>query len=158
VPSVGRVHFETYTAQNRVKHAILSKYLGAYLTALSGVESDATTFEKLEEAVRAAPAGRTQLEAPWLLNAEFSQCVDAILTRPAFRTYRAVATFAFVDPWGLKGVYLADLAKILAMPFGECLALFNYDGLNRWVGAVRAGSHERDKLDRFFGSGDAADE
>jgi hypothetical protein len=43
------------------------------------------------------------------------------------------------------------------MPFGECLALFNYDGLNRWIGAVRAGSHERDELDRFFGSRDAAD-
>jgi three-Cys-motif partner protein len=169
VPTVGRAHFETYTAQNRVKHAILSKYFNAYLTALSRaadafhyidafagpgtyaeinagsplyaldllskqskpyaatfVESDATSFEKLNEVVGAAPAGRTQLETPWLLNTDFSRCVDRILARPAFRQYRAVATFAFVDPWGLKGVYVSDLAKILAMPFGECLALFNY--------------------------------
>ena len=32
---VGRGHFDNYTAQNRVKHAILSKYFGAYLQALS---------------------------------------------------------------------------------------------------------------------------
>jgi hypothetical protein len=36
VPSVGRGHFETYTAQNGVKHAILSKYFARYLQALSG--------------------------------------------------------------------------------------------------------------------------
>lgn len=35
MPSVGRSHFETYTAQNRVEHAILSKYFAFYLKALS---------------------------------------------------------------------------------------------------------------------------
>lgn len=35
MPTIGRGHFDTYTAQNRVKHAILSKYFGAYLQALS---------------------------------------------------------------------------------------------------------------------------
>jgi three-Cys-motif partner protein len=199
VPSVGRTHFDAYTAQNRVKHAILSKYFAAYLKALSSradafhyidafagpgtyaeinagsplyaldllskqtkpyaasfVESDTDSYSKLERAVVTAPAGAARLEAPWLRNAEFAACVDEILARPAFRAYRAVATFAFVDPWGLKGVYISDFAKILSKPFGECLALFNYDGLNRWLGGVRAGTHERDKLDRFFGSHEAA--
>jgi three-Cys-motif partner protein len=200
MPTIGRGHFDTYTAQNRVKHAILSKYFGAYLQALSRaaeafhyidafagpgtyaetkagsplyaldllskqgkpyaasfVESDAASYAKLEGVVRSAVSSRAQLEPPLLRNAEFSDCVDEILARPAFRPYRAVATFAFVDPWGLKGLYVLDLAKILRRPFGECLALFNYDGLNRWVGAVRAGTHERAKLDRFFGSPDATD-
>lgn len=199
MPSVGRGHFETYTAQNRVKHAILSKYFARYLQALSGtaeafhyidafagpgtyasnpgsplyaldllsrqakpyaasfVESDAASYADLESVVRAAPAGRAQLEQPWLRNAEFADCVDEILARPAFRRYRAVATFAFVDPWGLRGVHVSDFAKILGKPFGECLALFNYDGLNRWLGGVRAGTHERAKLELFFGSRDAAD-
>jgi three-Cys-motif partner protein len=125
--------------------------------AASFVESDAASYAKLEQLVRTAPATAAQLEPPWLRNAEFSDCVDEILARPAFRTFRAVATFAFVDPWGLKGLYVSDFAKILCRPFGECLALFNYDGLNRWLGAVRAGTHDRAKLDRFFGSRDAAD-
>ena len=200
MPSIGRVHFETYTAQNRVKHAILSKYFAAYLQALSRnaeafhyidafagpgtyaesnpgsplyaldllgkqakpyaasfVESDAASYAELERVVRTAPASRAQLEPPWLRNAEFSECVDEILARPAFKPYRAVATFVFVDPWGLKGVYVSDFAKILRKPFGECLALFNYDGLNRWLGAVRGGTHDRAKLDLFFGTRDAAD-
>jgi three-Cys-motif partner protein len=126
--------------------------------AASFVESDAASCEKLEHLVPAAPAGRAQLEPPWVLNAEFSDCIDEILARPVFKRFRAVATFAFVDPWGLKGLYVSDFAKILCRPFGECLALFNYDGLNRWLGAVRAGTHERAELDRFFGDRDAADE
>lgn len=200
MPTVGRGHFDTYTAQNRVKHAILSKYFGAYLQALSRaadafhyidafagtgtyagthagsplyaldllssqtkpyaasfVESDAASCVDLERLVRTAPTSRAQLEQPWVRNAEFSDCVDDVLARPVFKPFRAVATFAFVDPWGLKGLYISDFAKILCRQYGECLALFNYDGLNRWLGAVRAGTHERVKLDRFFGSRDAAD-
>jgi three-Cys-motif partner protein len=37
MPIKGRRHFDTYTEQNRVKHAILMKYLDAYLRALSRV-------------------------------------------------------------------------------------------------------------------------
>ncbi len=36
MPVKGRAHFDTYTEQNRVKHAILTKYLAAYLRALGG--------------------------------------------------------------------------------------------------------------------------
>src|SRR5690606_16250871 len=32
----------------------------------------------------------------------------------------------------------------------------NYDGLSRWLGGVRAGSHSRASLDRFFGTSSAA--
>ncbi len=67
-----------------------------------------------------------------------------------------MATFAFVDPCGLTGLYVDDLAKLLRLPYGECLVFFNYDGLNRWVSAVSAGTHPREKLDRFFGSATAA--
>lgn len=35
MPRVGRSHFNTYTEQNRVEHAILTKYLAAYLRALA---------------------------------------------------------------------------------------------------------------------------
>jgi three-Cys-motif partner protein len=83
--------------------------------------------------------------------------VDEVLNRAVFRRYRRTATFAFVDPCGLKGLYVADIAKILSLPFGECLVFLNYDGLNRWVGGVRAATHARDKLDQFFGAAAAAD-
>lgn len=201
MPRKGRAHFDTYTDQNRVKHAILTKYLDAYLKALrtsvdafhyidgfagpgtydaeqigsplfaldllanqpkpataSFVENDATLFASLERIVGSARSASRLVEAPWLRRAEFSACLDEIIARPALAKFRRVATFAFVDPCGLTGMYVDDLAKILRLPFGECLIFFNYDGLNRWIGGVEGGSHPRQKLERFFGSADAATE
>ena len=201
MPVKGRSHFDTYTEQNRVKHAILAKYLGAYLRALSRavdgfhyidgfagpgeyesehagsplyaltllaeqakpaaasfVEKDPALFARLEQLVHSAPASGSLLDAPWLRQAEFADCVDELLARPALRRFPRVATFAFADPCGLTGLYVDDLAKILRLPYGECLVFFNYDGLNRWVSAISAGTHPREKLDRFFGSAATATE
>lgn len=172
MPRKGRAHFDTYTDQNRVKHAILTKYLDVYLKALrasvdafhyidgfagpgtydaeqigspivaldllanqpkpataSFVENDATLFASLERIVGSAHSASRLVEAPWLRRAEFSACLDEIIARPALARFRRVATFAFVDPCGPTGMYVDDLAKILRLPFGECLIFFNYDGL-----------------------------
>jgi hypothetical protein len=99
------------------------------------VENDPVSFGQLEEAIARAPGVSHLLEAPWLRRAEFSECVDELLSRPLFKHFRRVATFAFVDPCGLKGLYLEDLARILRLPFAECLVFLNYDGLPCWVGA-----------------------
>src|SRR3970040_940126 len=103
MPGKGREHFDTYTQQNRVKHAILTKYFGAYLRALSGSvdafhyidgcagartascgESALVSFERLEAAVRSAPGLNELLEAPWLRCAAFSDCLDELLARPVY--------------------------------------------------------------------------
>ena len=177
MPSIGRVHFDTYTEQNRVKHAILSKYFNAYLQALSRaaeafhyidafagpgtyaetnagsplyaldllsnqarpyaasfVESDAASCEKLERLVRAAPAGRAQLEPPWVLNAEFSDCIDEILARPVFRRFGAVATFALGSMGPERPIHLGlrkdPLQTIRRMP--SALQLRRVEPLAWW--------------------------
>jgi three-Cys-motif partner protein len=200
MPSKGREHFSTYTQQSRVKHAILTKYLGAYLKILgprvdaihyidgfagtgtyegqhegsplsaiallsefprqglaSFVEDNARSFSELEAAVAGAPGSSALLDAPWLKRGEFSDCLDELLGRPASLNARKVATFAFVDPCGLKGLYLEDLAKILKLPYSECLVFLNYDGLTRWAGAIRKGTHAAEKFERFYGSRSSAE-
>jgi three-Cys-motif partner protein len=199
MPGKGREHFDTYTPQNRVKHAILVNYLGAYLQALgrvvdafhyvdgfagagtydavhagsplyaiellarypdrgmvSFIENDPALFDRLENAVADTPGVNKLKEFPWLRCAEFSECLDEVLQRSIPSGPQRVATFAFIDPCGLKGLYLDDLAKILRLRYAECLVFLNYDGLTRWLGAVQAGTHPRAKLDRFFGSASAA--
>lgn len=102
-------------------------------------------------ALAAEPQTVKLFDPPLVENSEFSQCREKVFSRPIYSRFPRVATFAFVDPCGVVGLRMQDLAKILALPFGECLIFWNYDGLNRWIGGVGAGSHERQKLDAFFG-------
>ena len=200
MPSKGREHFSTYTQQNRVKHAILTKYLKAYLDILSRraeaihyvdgfagtgtyegqhegsplsaisllskfprkglvsfVENDSKSFRELEAAVAKAPGLGELMDPPWLRCAEFSDCMDELLGKRTSLSARKVATFAFVDPCGLKGLYVEDLARLLKLPYAECLVFLNYDGLARWAGAVRKGTHAAEEFERFFGGHSAAE-
>jgi three-Cys-motif partner protein len=112
------------------------------------VEADAASFARLEESVREALG--TVVE-PLLVNAEFAAIAPSVWQRPIYRRFRKVATFAFIDPCGVDGVRMADIGQLLALPFGECLLFWNYDGLNRWLGAVITGSHSPDKLRDVLG-------
>jgi hypothetical protein len=48
-------------------------------------------------------------------------------------------------------VRVRDIRKILKAPFGECLIFWNYDGVNRWLGAVFAGQSSGEGLKDLFG-------
>jgi three-Cys-motif partner protein len=200
MPRVGRAHFDQYTEQNRVKHAILSRYFEVYLTALrrtadafhyvdgfagpgtyadgepgspiqvlallanqtlpasaSFVEEDAELCATLGTTV-ASSAAATLFDKPLVECARFSESIDVILKRPIYARYKNVATFAFVDPCGVNGLRMTDLGKIIRMRFGECLVFWNYDGLSRWVGGIFAGTHERTRLNEFFGDEQLASE
>lgn len=113
------------------------------------VEAEARAYEKLQCAVTPRLAG---LADPWVVHAEFASIVDDVLDRSVYRRYRDVATFAFIDPCGVDGVRMSDIARLLGQRFGECLLFWNYDGLNRWLGAVAAGIHSAERLVEFFGS------
>lgn len=115
---------------------------------VSLVESDAATFRELQESVSGRLAG---LVEPILVNDEFSNVIAAVCARPIYRRFNAVATFAFVDPCGVNGVRLDDVRRLLSLRFSECLLFWNYDGLNRWIGAVAKGSHAPGGLRDFFG-------
>jgi three-Cys-motif partner protein len=117
----------------------------------SFVEVQKTDAMDLRNAIAAVPAQGQQIEPPLVLDGEFSEHVDAVISRQALRRFRRIATFAFVDPCRVKGVRLVDLRKILDIPFGECLVFWNYDGVNRWLGAVSAGESSGGGLKDLFG-------
>jgi three-Cys-motif partner protein len=120
---------------------------------VSFVEADSQLFEQLSGAIAKASQS-TELAAlpPYLKYGEFSEYVQEILNREIYTQYRAVATFAFIDPCGVRGVRMADIAEIMSKPFGECLLFWNYDGINRWLGAVAAGTLKFEGLLELFGS------
>ena len=124
----------------------------------SFVETDSVSRASLNEAIQQSPFVRQLAEAPVLRHAAFSECLHELLGLSALRRFRDVATFAFVDPCGLKDLYIEDLASILRQRFAECLVFLNYDGLPRWLGGVYGGTHDRARLDRFFGASDLASE
>jgi three-Cys-motif partner protein len=187
-------HFAEYSANTRIKHEILKRYLKAYLTALSQtvdaihyidgfagrgsyagtapgspvlalellgqqqrpycasfVELESADVDDLRIVVAALPVKGRQLESPLVLRGEFADHIDAVLGRPTLRAFRRVATFAFVDPCRVKGVRVRDIQKILAIPYGECLIFWNYDGVNRWLGAISAGQSSGEGLKDLFG-------
>jgi three-Cys-motif partner protein len=130
------------------------------ITALAGqskpasvslIEADRVTFEALELAVRESLDG---LVEPMVTNAEFSEVVGEVLTRPIYRRSRHVATFAFIDPCGVIGVRLGDIGQLLRLEFAECLLFWNYDGVNRLLGAVAHGTFPSEDLIGFFGGAD----
>lgn len=122
--------------------------------AVTLVEADGRAFEKLEQVVAPHLAG---LADSWLVHAEFEAVIDQVLARPIYTRYRNVATFAFIDPCGVTGVRMSDISRLMGLRYGECLLFWNYDGLNRWLGAVVAGSHPAERLVDFFGSRSTVD-
>lgn len=187
-------HFDKYTPQNRIKHQILGKYLGAYMRALgrsadafhyvdgfagpglyegkysgsplialtllskqplpwsvSFVEADNKLFPELVKAVNEHPSKTSLFEEPLVEHGEFAQFVQPILSRTIYSKFKKVATFAFVDPCGASGVRMSDIAQLLSQDYGECLLFWNYDGINRWLGGVQAGSHEISGVVDLFG-------
>jgi three-Cys-motif partner protein len=120
---------------------------------VSFVEADSPLFDQLSVAIGKASQHTTLAAAPPFLKlGEFSQYVQEILNREIYAQYRAVATFAFIDPCGVRGVRMADIAEIMSKPFGECLLFWNYDGINRWLGAVAAGTLKFEGLLELFGN------
>jgi three-Cys-motif partner protein len=119
--------------------------------AVTLIESDPQAFDKLTVAVgNSADASRLGRK-PVLIHGEFGEHVDRVLRDPVYGSNRSVATFAFIDPCGIKGVRLRDIAQVLKRPFGECLVLWNYSGVNRWLGAAATKSERPAELVEFFG-------
>jgi hypothetical protein len=94
--------------------------------------------------------------APLLCHGAFESRILDVLRSPVYRKYQRVATFAFVDPCGVKAVRMQDLVSLLDCRYGEILLLWNYDGLNRWLGYIDKQERPVTELEDFFGSVEAA--
>jgi three-Cys-motif partner protein len=64
---------------------------------------------------------------------EFKDVVTSVLDRVDARGSRSSPTFAFVDPFGIKGMPMALLHRILSYPKAEVFASFMIDPANRWI-------------------------
>jgi three-Cys-motif partner protein len=126
----------------------------------SFIEEDAELFPKLEQAIAQHP-GVTEhklFDAPLVKQGEFKDWVASTMARPIYSRFSKVATFAFVDPCGVRGVRMCDLSLLLSRQYSECLLFWNYDGINRWLGGVAKAEHPRSGLDELFGSTHLVDE
>jgi three-Cys-motif partner protein len=119
-------------------------------SSVSLVEIDPLLFAELQSEVAASSSAKLLFEAPRVLLGEFANHIQDVLSRAIYSRSR-IATFAFVDPCGVQGVRMADLHRLLSQPFGECLLFWNYDGINRILGGIRAGTVPPTKLNDLFG-------
>jgi three-Cys-motif partner protein len=126
--------------------------------SVSFVEADPELFQRLSEEIATRDALPNLYDPPLLRHGQFHQFVDEILSRPIYTRFRNPATFAFIDPCGVQGVRMEDISRILAKPYGECLLFWNYDGINRWLGGVLKGEHDRAGLEALFGGDEFVDE
>jgi three-Cys-motif partner protein len=66
-----------------------------------------------------------------LENLEFAQLAQQLVDDRGDRSF--VPTFAFVDPFGWKGVSLELIANLVRDKRSELFILFSYNSLNRWL-------------------------
>ncbi len=126
----------------------------------SFIERDAQLYSTLKKSVAAHAVVKTGklFDEPFVEQGEFKDWVTSVLARPIYKKHKTTATFAFVDPCGVRGVRMRDLIALLNRPYGECLLFWNYDGINRWLGLVAKGEHGRTGLVELFGGDEPVDQ
>lgn len=119
--------------------------------AVTLIESDAKSCAKLLDVIRKSKDVSRLKWEPRVIQGEFGHHIAEVLNDPVYARCRRVATFAFIDPCGVKGVRLRDISEVLARPYGECLVLWNYSGVVRWLGAIIESSERPPEFEEFFG-------
>jgi len=118
------------------------------------VEEDATNYALLNEAVgqfwQTFPEGCPPNVEVRLIHGSFADVGEAILERVAGKSL--APTFAFVDPFGFKGVPMDLLARLLA--YKSCEVFFNFmsDSINRFI--THPDDAITDHLEQLFGTDD----
>ena len=102
-------------------------------STISLVESNSSFFNELNQNIKQAPLTSNLYEPPLFCSGYFTDFLEQILNRSIYQNKR-VATFAFIDPCGVDGIFMADIVEILKRDFGEVLLFFNYDAVNRLIG------------------------
>lgn len=68
-----------------------------------------------------------------VLQGEFASIMTTVLDNLEKERKRLAPTFAFVDPFGFKGVPLEIVTRIVRNPRCECLITFMYEYINRFL-------------------------
>ena len=87
-----------------------------------------------------------------VMNGQFAPLMTRRLDLIDKEGKRLAPTFAFIDPFGFKGVPMDLIARIVQNPSCECLITFMYESINRFL------SHPNSKievhLNKLFGTGE----
>jgi three-Cys-motif partner protein len=134
------------------KQAKIAARLTLYLS-----EKDPENFRDLDVAVRAFIGTHAGVPAPRLLHASFQQLIQHLereIGGPLAQ--RLPPTFLFVDPCGISGAPLKDIARIVSVEHCEAFVFFNMDGLRRTAGLWTQGTPSSTICD-LYGSREAAE-
>ncbi len=134
---------------------ILQEYQLCNRATVSLVELKKKYISDLESAVIVHPATPRLAFPPLVRRGLFSGHLNEVLTREIYRESRC-ATFAFVDPCGVKGLKMGDIVRLLRLPFGEVLLFFNYSGVIRIIGQARKELNASSALADLLGSTERA--
>ena len=118
-------------------------------------EEDSNRFSELESEIERI----TSSASPWPDNVKihavcdnFQSTATELVEIMDEQGKRLAPTFAFVDPFGFKGLSLGLLARLMKSPRCELFILFSFNSLNRWI------SHPNEKiqnhLKELFGTED----
>ena len=89
-----------------------------------------------------------------VLEGEFAPLITKELDRLEKEGKRLAPTFAFIDPFGFKGVPLAVIARLMGNPHCECLITFMYEAIGRFIEHPELGI--RKLFDQLFATEDVA--
>jgi three-Cys-motif partner protein len=107
------------------------------------VEADPDRFESLRSEVEAfwkrREGGQPTNVHVDLVNDEFANVADQIVTSLRDKNQQLAPTLAFVDPFGWSGVPMSSIRELLSSDKCEVLFNFMYDSVNRFVADTRPG-------------------
>ncbi|RZT11619.1 three-Cys-motif partner protein [Mycobacterium sp. BK558] len=108
-------------------------------------ESDAARYRELDGwAAEANPLLPQNIQV-FTRNLEFADLAQGIVTDRGNR--RLVPTFAFVDPFGFKGVPIQLIADLVRDQRSELFILFSFNSVNRWIGHPQ----QQENMQALFG-------
>ena len=129
---------------------LLESNLWLHKSQLSFVEEKPKNFAELQKNLLPLIEGKNMAGSVIIEKGSFAQHVHTLLNLPIYDK-RKIATFAFIDPCGVTGVRMEDIAAVLEKPFGEVLLFFNYDGMQRVLGSIQKGTMLPDIATEYFG-------
>lgn len=124
-----------------VNHRVFGE-LGRTEFVFMFVESDPARCESLRAEIERfweRQGGQPRNVKVHVIDSTFADVAGELLDQMHEQKKTLAPTFAFIDPFGWKGVPLALIADLLSYDRCEVLFNFMYDSVNRWVTDERAG-------------------
>jgi three-Cys-motif partner protein len=117
------------------------------------IEQDSERAAALQDEIDAIP--RPAWVSAGVFEGAFSDHMTELLNAIEADKKQLAPTFAFIDPFGFKGLPMALVGRIVRHPRCECLVSFMYESVNRFV--AHPDPEIQARLDELFGTTDWRD-